>query len=61
MGAAFIGAKTMIITPKSKARKNRRLAEIEAEKRREESRDAFFCLLSLPLAIFVFYFLLLIS
>jgi hypothetical protein len=50
----------LIITPKSKARKNRRLADIEAEKRREESRDAFFCLLSLPLGIFVFYFLLLI-
>lgn len=40
---------------------NRRLADIEAEKERAEAKDAFFCLLSLPLAVFVFYFLLLIS
>ena len=50
----------MIITPKSKARRNRRLAEIEAEKKREEAKDAIFCLLSLPLAFGLFYFLLII-
>lgn len=42
-------------------KRNRRFSEIEAEKRREEAKDAFFCLLSLPLASFVFYFLLIIS
>ena len=50
----------MLWRDKHKRRKNRRLAEIEADKRQEESKDAFFFLLSLPLGIFVFYFLLLI-
>lgn len=54
MGAAFIGACAM------KKGRNRRFSEIQAEKEREETKDAFFCLLSVPLAIFVFYFFLLI-
>ena len=55
MGAAFIGACAM------KKGRNRRLAEIQAEQEREKAKDAFFCLLSTPLAFFVFYFFLLIS
>ena len=58
MGAAQRIA--MIITPKNARRKNRRLADIEAERKAEECKDAFFCLLSLPLFVFVIYVLLLI-